>query len=204
MADEIKNNGAEVQQAVDAAMKEQKKKKKKKRLIILLVIVIFLIVVIAVSSSGTGDNKVESIDETAVSQSVGETTTQGTQKIKAGNAVTTDTLKISYLSCNSNWKEYDSYSAPESGNKIIRAEFTFENISSTDQSLSGITCYADNKKCEEYYFADDYSSPVLETISAGRTLNGILYYEVPKDAEEIELEFESDYWSSEKIIFVVE
>ena len=48
-------NNFEVQQAVDAAMKEQKKKKRKKRLIILAVIVVAFIVIIALASGG-GDS----------------------------------------------------------------------------------------------------------------------------------------------------
>lgn len=53
MADEINTatqSPAEVQQAVDAALKEQKKKKKKKRLIVFLVIVIIAVAVIVISS----------------------------------------------------------------------------------------------------------------------------------------------------------
>ncbi|MFR5876801.1 MAG: DUF4352 domain-containing protein [Eubacterium sp.] len=210
MVNEINNNSTEVQQAVDAAMLAQKKKKKKK-LIIISVIAIAVIAVAALSAgSGDSENKVENINDSSISQSADEnnksdkTTAQDTQKIKPGTAVTTNNLKISYLSCDTNWKKYENYAAPDSGNKIIRAEFTFENISSSDQSLSGVTCYADNKKCESYYMADDYVSPVLETISAGRSITGIVYFEVPENSKDIELEFESDFWSSEKLIFAVE
>ena len=52
-------NSFEVQQTVDAAMKEQKKKKRKKRLIILAVIVVVLIVIVALASSG-GDSSDDS------------------------------------------------------------------------------------------------------------------------------------------------
>lgn len=83
------------------------------------------------------------------------------------------------------------------------AEFEFENISSTDQFLSSIECYADNKKCESYYGVDDAHSFVLESISPNRSVSGTTYFEVPKDAELIELEIESDSWSNEKITFVI-
>jgi hypothetical protein len=55
MAEEIKTNGVEVQEAVNAALNDQKKKKKKKKLIILLVIVIVAVVAIVVASSGSSD-----------------------------------------------------------------------------------------------------------------------------------------------------
>lgn len=57
MADEINTNSAEVQQAVDAALKEQSKKKKKKRLIIIGIIAAVLVIgIIAGGSGGSGDD----------------------------------------------------------------------------------------------------------------------------------------------------
>lgn len=200
-------NGPNVQMAVNQALADQKKKKKKKKLIIIGVIVAVIILLVAVASSGSDDDTAttEPINGAAASTTVaGKETTQGEQKIKPGTAITVDNLKISYISCNPNYKDYDEYSKPSSGKKVIRAEFEFENLSDYDKALDGITCYADNQKCEEYYYADDYASPVLETISAGRTLKGVVYYEVPTNAKDIELEFEADFWSSDKTIFVVE
>lgn len=56
MANEIQTNAVEVQQAVDAALKEQKKKKKKKKLIVFLVIIVIAIFgIVIASSSGSGD-----------------------------------------------------------------------------------------------------------------------------------------------------
>lgn len=58
MADEISTNSAEVQQAVDAALKAQGKKKKKKRLIIIGVILAVLVIgIIAGSGSGGGETQ---------------------------------------------------------------------------------------------------------------------------------------------------
>lgn len=48
--EQINTNEAQVQQAVDAALKDQKKKKKKKRLIILLVLVVIIVAVIVITS----------------------------------------------------------------------------------------------------------------------------------------------------------
>lgn len=54
MADNFNTNGAEVQQAVDAALKQQKKEKKKKKWIIIGVILLVLII-IGVASGGKND-----------------------------------------------------------------------------------------------------------------------------------------------------
>ena len=53
---------------------------------------------------------------------------------------------------------------------------------------------------EAYYGADEELSA---TLSAGRTTSGKVYFEVPKDAESIEFEYEMDFWDSKKAIFVV-
>ena len=195
----------DVQNAVNAAMQEQKKKKRKKRLIILAVIAVVIIALIALMSGGNDDDsKTISDSDTAASQSADETTAAPTEKkVNAGQEVTLEKMKVKFISCDADYKDYDEYSEPKSGNKIVRAEFEFENTSDTDISLSNFDCYADNKKCEEYYGADDYASPALESVSAGRTLTSIVYFEVPENAKTVELEMDDELWGSTKTIFVI-
>lgn len=176
-----------------------------------ILIVLVVIIIGAAASSGDSDKPstiVEPIGSSSDSSSKASDNNSsepsGDQKILPGNSVSTDELKISYISCDTNYTGYSEYSAPKSGNKVIRAAFTFENTSSTDTSLDGFECYADGKKCEEFYGADDDASPILESVSAGRTFDAVVYYEVPKDAKEIELEYEADFWSSDKFVFVIE
>ena len=40
------------------------------------------------------------------------------------------------------------------------------------------------------------------TLSSGRTTQGAIYYEVPENAQTIELEYDINYFSSNKIIFM--
>ncbi len=205
------NNDMQVQMAVDTAMAEQKKKKKKKRLIIFGVIAAVIVVIIIASSGGSSSddkNKVESVNGASQTQSTDsksdESTTSGNQKIAAGQAITIDNeLKISYLECNTNFKKYNEYLAPSKGKKVISATFKIENVSDTDQYIDTINCYADDKKCDEFYGVDDYDNPFFDSISAGRNIEGTVYFEVPSNAKEVELEFESDFWTSEKVAFVV-
>ena len=177
---------------------ESPKKKNKKKWIIIAIIIIALITVFA--TSGSDSPTVESIP----GESTGENTQDATKEIQVGNSVSNDEVKISFKSCNSDFKKYSPYADVKSGYKIIEAIFDFENISGSDIILEGFECYADGVKCEEFYSVDNYSSPTLESVSAGRKLtNASVYYEVPVDAETIELEYEADYWSEEKYIFIV-
>ena len=41
------------------------------------------------------------------------------------------------------------------------------------------------------------------TLSAGKKTKGFVFFEVPKDAEKIFLEYETNFWTEDKIIFVV-
>lgn len=200
MANEIQTNAVEVQQAVDVALQEQKKKKKKKKLIIFGVILAVIIIIAAASSSGGSSNE-NNVDP--IQNSTSDTTEdQGNQAIEAGNVLTTKNLKVTYISCNSDFKKYNEFLPPNSGNKIVRAEFNIENISSTDQYVSGFECYADNKKCDAYFGTDD-ATLSFDSISSGRATTLILYYEVPKNAKEIEIEFEDNIWSNEKTKFII-
>lgn len=188
----------EKNQTIVESTEQKKKKKSKKKLMIIAIIALLIIVIFA--SSGSSDPTVEPIDSDSTSSSQ-----SATSEIKAGSSVSNDELKISYKSCNPDFKNYSKYADIKSGYKVIEATFDFENISTTDIILEGFECYADGVKCEEFYSVDDYFSPVLESVSAGRKLaNCAVYYEVPKNTEIIELEYEADYWSGEKYIFIVE
>lgn len=181
------------------------KKKGKKKWIVLAVIIVLLVAII---SSGSSDPTVEgpSVDSSASqSDKATSTTKSATSEIKVGSTVSDESLKITYKSCNSNFTDYSPYADVASGKKVIQAIFDFENISSSDISLNNIDCYADGVKCENFYSVDDYSSPTLESISSGRKLlDATVYFEVPENAEKIELEYEADFWDNEKYVFIVE
>ncbi len=202
--------GADVQNAVAVALAEEKKKKKKKKLIILAVIVgVILIIGIAAGKGGESTDKGGKVEpiasgEAAQQEEAPETEAPKEEKIKAGNAVSTDDLKVSYVSCDTNYTKYSEYMKPDGGNKVVRAEFKFENISGSDVSLSSFECYADDKKCDEFYGPNDYASPTLESVSPGRSFDAVIYFQVPEGAKSIELEYEDNFWSNEKIVFVIE
>lgn len=210
------NNDMQVQMAVDNAMAEQKKKKKKKRLIIFGVIAAIIVVIIIASSGGSSSddkNKVESVNGASQTQSVNgksddnksdDSTASKDQKITAGHAITIDNeLKISYLKCDTNFKKYSKYATVGKGKKVISATFKIENVSDTDQYIDIINCYADDKKCDSFYSVEDYDDPFLDSISAGRSIEGTVYFEVPSNAKDIELEFENNVWTNDKVVFVV-
>ncbi len=109
--------------------------------------------------------------------------------------------KIVYIT-SGDYVSDNEFSQPEEGNKYIFMKMAFENTSrKSDTSISfyNFECYADGYNAEMYYGGDDDLSA---TLSPGRSTSGTLIFEVPENAEKIEVEYESNVWTQEKILFV--
>lgn len=121
---------------------------------------------------------------------------------KPGDVIETKDLKISYLSCNLDYNSGNQFITPKEGNKFIQCELEFENIGDSDTSVSvfSFKCYADGAACDASYTDSDISA----TISAGRKASGTVTFEVPIDAKVIEIEYETNVWTSERIVLSVE
>ena len=111
-------------------------------------------------------------------------------------------VAITYLSCEP-WTSDNMFVVPNSGHHFVSVELEFENTGSSDQFVSSFSfdCYADGIACEPCYYRDDDLSA---TISAGRKAKGTVTFEVPDDAEVIEVEFEDNIWTSDRIVFTVQ
>lgn len=144
----------------------------------------------------------QKVGEVSKSEKAGSKEEKATEKtvFSVGDIVETKSMRISYLS-SGEYKGYDEFSQPKDGNIIVFFEFEFENISDSDKLASALdfNCFADDNSCSEYMWSSDYLSA---TISSGRKAKGKVYYEVPKGAKEIELEYDSSWLSSEKVIFL--
>lgn len=119
-----------------------------------------------------------------------------------GDVVETDNFRITYESAGE-YKSDNEFLQPKDGCVYWEFKFKFENISDTDQSVSTMMdweCYADNSKADQTWITDD--NGLDGKLSAGREAEGAVYFEVPKDAESIELEYDINFWQSDKIIFI--
>lgn len=166
-----------------------------------ILLVVLCIAMFAAFALGSGE------DDSSVSSGEGGTEASQTQSnesltAKVGDTLTTSDLKITYVSC-SEYKDYNEFVPPKEGNKIIKLTFDVENISDIDRYISyyDFSCYADNVAADAYYSVDD---DLAATVSPGRKATGSVYFEVPKNAETIEVEYETDFWTGNKAIFVVQ
>lgn len=190
----------------NCGVKTNKKKKSRKNL--LIIFAVLLVVIIAVSTGGnSSDEPTKSTTKvTTVESQVKSTQTTTTEKSNVfliGEVMETKTVKITFKSAEK-WNKYNSFNAPKRGNDIIRVGFEIENKSSADLFYNpyDFDCYVDGVACEKYIWAEDLMQS--GTLSSGRKASGYVYFEVPEDSKEAEIEYETNFWTSNKVIFKAE
>lgn len=174
--------------------------------------VVVIIIIAALGSGGESESEVANdssaqtsgqVENTPATSEAPETETQEevSNVFEVGDIVELDQVKISYLSA----EEYVSdneFMQPKEGNTYYKIEFEVENIGDTDALVSSWDweCYADGYSAEQAYFDEE---SLDATLSSGKKTRGYIFYEVPADAEEVTLEYETNFWTEDKIIFVV-
>lgn len=183
------------------------------------IIIAIIIIVIIGAVAGGGDDKDKNpqkvednkettqVDTKETDSNEAESETEQTEEksniFEVGDVVETNNFRITYMSAGE-YKSDNEFLQPKDGYVYWQFEFKFENISDTDQVVSSLMdweCYADNAKVDQVYTISD-NNGLDATLSAGRETQGTIYYEVPADAQNIELEYDINYWQSDKIIFV--
>ena len=154
------------------------------------------------SNTNTAENTVVANDVSTTAQA--ETVVEETEtkdKYYVGDTWENKYVLVSYDECGE-YVSDNQFIQPKDGNKYIYAKFTFENIGKSDTTVGSwdFDCYADGFACDATYVGED--SGFSQTLSVGRKINGSVYFEVPKDATEIELEYSPNFLTSEKIVFV--
>ncbi len=185
--------------------------------IVIALIVIFVLAV-ATSNGGRDTNKAQKVGTVGDTTSQEPSSTTETEidaeteseipteetvqtEYHVGDILQDGDMKIVYIA-SGDYVEENEYSQPDDGYKYIFLKFAFENTSKTsDDSISfySFECYADGYSCKMYYGGDENLSA---TLSAGRMTTGCLYFIVPEDSEDIEVEYTTNVFTSDKISFV--
>ena len=147
----------------------------------------------------TDSSQVDSTDNNASRISAER---NGTQYYNIGDTLDANGLKIT-LNEISDWNSDNMFIQPKDGYKYIRAYFIMKNTNKTDRLLGSydFSCYADDAKMESSYYGDDTLS--FGNISSGKNIQGYVYFEVPKNAQKIEIEYETNWWTDGKAYFKV-
>ena len=171
--------------------------------VILLVVGILIFLFAFIGMMGGSDSKDKNPQKVGEAESGDSTETEEPSNVfQVGDLVETDNFRITYESA-SEYEPDNEFLQAKDGYTYWEFKFKFENISDTDQTVSTLMdweCYADNSKVDQSWIESD--NGLDATLSAGREAEGAVYFEVPTDAESIELEYDINYWYSDKIIFV--
>lgn len=168
--------------------------------VVLLVLGVFIFIG-SFGASMSKDKNPEKVGE--VGTELSETGTQTIDNtFNVGDVVETDNFRITYESAGE-YTNSNELLQPKDGYVYWEFKFKFENISNTDQAISTMIdweCYADNSKVDQTWIVDD--NGLDGKLSSGRESEGSVYFEVPEDAESVELEYDINLWQSDKITFV--
>lgn len=185
--------------------------------LIAIIVVVVLIIFAAVagsSSSGSSSSSAASSDGSAVSDSNSSSTgtatatpTEPPTVYGIGETAESKDVKVTLL--NAETSEGAQYVTPSDGNIFIALEFEIENDSSSDINVISIASF--EAYCDDYSINESLSVNVLYdnkntldgSVAAGKKMNGIIGYEVPKDWKELEVTFTPSFWSNRSVTFVV-
>lgn len=163
-------------------------------------------------SSTTAEPKETAVIEETVEESVAESIAESVvesevtdEKYHVGETWENKRLRITYTDCYE-YTDYNQYNGPADGNKIICLTFEIENIGNSDQSVNytEFDGYADGYEVSQSYAPEGTGLDFAVSLSAGRKGSGIVAFEVPEDAAEIEIEYSPNMFTSDKVIFVYE
>ena len=171
-------------------------------------VIVGIILISAISSGGNHSDTPSATTSPAISQN-GNTTAQSETTIPAdpfyhvGDTINANGLKITYVKAEKH-EESNQFLQPKDGYMYVKLYLSVENTANTDRFISSFEfdCYADGKKQESYFSSNE--SLEGGTLSSGRKDEGYIYFSVPTSATDIEVEYETSFWTDKKAILKVE
>ncbi len=166
-----------------------------------LILTVALLLAFAVFALGSGDSDSTTVEKDG-SKSTKAASADERTEINIGETLNANDFKITYDSAEK-WTSSNQFIQPGDGKQFIRLHFTISNETKSDQyiGMTDFECYADGEKCDMSIYGDDTLS--FDKLSSGRKISGYVYYEVPVSASDIEVEYETSFWTDKKAYFIV-
>ena len=204
-------------------MENETKKKKggKAKWIVLVVVLVIIIGAVA----GGGSDKPKKVADTGSDTTKTETKEAASEKDDTSDQADSedtetekDTFGIGEVAemndvqvtmVNYTESEGSEYNKPSEGNEFVLVEFEIANNSDSEMTVSSLAsfeAYADDYALNYSLNAavDNQDANQLDgTIAAGKKMNGVIGYEVPKDWKNLEIHFTDNVWSSNKFKFEI-
>ena len=169
-----------------------------------LIIVVIVIICIVGCMSSCAKGVDEAVKETANEYN----DINGKTTFKINEMFQNKFEKITMTEVNTNFTEYDEFFGPAEGNKYVMVKFEVENINDGDElyvSSASFNAHADDVAVEQSFPANDKYKDLSATVAKGKKAIGYIFYEVPKDAKNIVIEYSADFWTDGNAIeFIVQ
>ncbi len=171
--------------------------------VIIIIVIIFGCIVGCVNSCSNAVN--DAVEETKNSYA----DKNGKPSFKVNETFENKYEKITMTEVNTNFTDYSQYSEPADGNKYVMLKFEVENINEEKDELYvsslSFNADADGVAVDSAYVGNDKYNDLSATVGKGKKAIGYIFYEVPKDAKKITVEYNADFWTDGNAIeFVVE
>lgn len=204
-------------------MENETKKKKggKAKWIVLAVVLVIIIGAVA----GGGSDKPKKVADTGSDTTKTETKEAASEKDDTSDQADSEETKtekdtfgigevaemndVQVTMVNYTESEGSEYNKPSEGNEFVLVEFEIANNSDSEMTVSSLAsfeAYADDYALNYSLNAavDNQDANQLDgTIAAGKKMNGVIGYEVPKDWKNLEIHFTDNVWSSNKFKFEI-
>ena len=147
-------------------------------------------------SPGKSEKNTENLPEEISSEEKARITAP--ENLHVGDVLEDGNLRIAYTASGI-YEEENEYQYPESGYRYIFLRFCFENTAENEDlsiPLFNFACYADSYEAEGFYGG---KNDLASFLSAGRTATGDLFFQVPENAENIEVEYRPKYVDREAL-----
>ena len=174
-----------------------------------ILLVVIIAIIIGVSSGNDKPTKVDTANpstQTQTDNTENQNNTEDDTRFAVGESVQLKDVTATFVDVTTS--NGSTYNKPADGNVFVLCEFTIEN--GTDKELTVSSIMSFEAYCDD--FACNFSlSALLEkeskgqldgTIAPGKKLNGVIGYEVPENWQELEVHFAPDVWSNKDIVFV--
>ena len=199
----------------------KKKKGEKAKWIVLVVVLVIIIGAVA----GGGSDKPKKVADTGSDATKTETKEAASEKDDTSDQADSEETKtekdtfgigevaemndVQVTMVNYTESEGSEYNKPSEGNEFVLVEFEIANNSDSEMTVSSLAsfeAYADDYALNYSLNAavDNQDANQLDgTIAAGKKMNGVIGYEVPKDWKNLEIHFTDNVWSSNKFKFEI-
>lgn len=170
---------------------------------LIIVVIIFGCIVGCVNGCSNAVN--DAVDETKNSYA----DINGKTSFKVNETFQNQYEKITMTEVNTNFTDYSEYLEPSDGNKVVMLKFEVENINDENDELyvssMSFSAYADGVAVDSFYGANDQYNDLSATIGKGKKAVGYIFYEVPKTAQKVTVEYNADFWTDGNAIeFIVQ